>query len=308
MIWKGLIHAAAGLMVALPLISGDAAAQKRPTVCFVTFSLQVKYFQSSVAGGQRAADEVGADLVVLDPQADAGRQVTLVEDCIARGANAIVIDPIESGSLMGVIDEAGSRNIPIAVLDTPVNSPHVVTQIGVPQFEASREFGQFVAGYVIGKMGGKAKVGIMLASTEVQLARRDGFIEAMKSVPGVEIVATGDGRNILERATSEAEDMLTANPGIDVIYATGDPQLQGGLAAAASQGRNIAFFGWDDIPQPFLKPLEEGKIVGFLKQSPDIGGATAVKLLVQHLAGQKIPARFSYNPSVVTQYNLDKFR
>jgi ABC-type sugar transport system substrate-binding protein len=130
----------------------------------------------------------------------------------------------------------------------------------------------------------------------------------MKSVPGVEIVATGDGRNILERATSEAEDMLTANPGIDVIYATGDPQLQGGLAAAASQGRNIAFFGWDDIPQPFLKPLEEGKIVGFLKQSPDIGGATAVKLLVQHLAGQKIPARFSYNPSVVTQYNLDKFR
>jgi ABC-type sugar transport system substrate-binding protein len=308
MTWKGFLHAAAGLAVALPLFSGSAVAQGRPTVCFVTFSLQVKYFQSSVAGGQRAAQEVGADLVVLDPQADAGRQVTLVEDCIARNAKAIIIDPIESGSLMGAIDEAGSRGIPIAVLDTPINSPHVVTQIGVPQFEASREFGQFVAGYIIGKMGGKANVGVMLASTEVQLARRDGFVEAMKSVPGVKVVATGDGRNILERATSEAEDMLTANPNIDVIYATGDPQLQGGLAAAASQGRKVAFFGWDDIPQPFLKPLEEGRIVGFLKQSPDIGGEMAVRFLVKHLAGEKIPARFSYNPSVVTQYNLDQFR
>ena len=35
--------------------------------------------------------------------------------------------------------------------------------------------------------------------------------------------------------------MLTAHPDINVIYATGDPQLQGGLAAAASQGRDIAF-------------------------------------------------------------------
>ena len=115
-------------------------------------------------------------------------------------------------------------------------------------------------------MKGEAKIGIMLASTEVQLARRDGFRVALKAVPSATVVADGDGRNILERATAEAENMLTAHPDINVIYATGDPQLQGGLAAAASQGRDIAFFGWDDIPQPFLKPLEDGRIKGFLKQ------------------------------------------
>ena len=139
------------------------------------------------------------------------------------------------------------------MLDTPISSPYVVTQVGVPQFDASREFGQFVAGYIIGAMGGEAKIGVMLASTEVQLARRDGFLEALKAVPNATVVAEGDGRNILERATAEAENMLTAHPDINVIYATGDPQLQGGLAAAASQGRDIAFFGWDDIPQPFLE-------------------------------------------------------
>lgn len=292
-----------GLAVGLAPVTAGAA-----TICFVTFSLQVAYFQSSVEGGQKAAEELGHELIVLDPQADAGRQVTQVEDCIARNVDAIVVDPIESSSLLGVIEEAGQRGIPVATLDTPVDSAYVVTLVGVPQREASYTFGQFVAGWIVGKLGGEAKVGIMLASTEVQLARRDGFVDALAAVPGAEIVATGDGRNILERATAEAEDMLTAQPGINVIYATGDPQLQGGLAAAEAQGRDIAFFGWDDIPEPFLQPLEDGRIVGFLKQKPEVGGEMAVRLLSDHLEGKEIPSRFTYSPDVVTQYNLDQFR
>lgn len=302
---KALLALAAGLALTL---SGPAFAQDKPTICYVTFSLQVGYFQAGVDGAKKAAEELGVDLVVLDPQADAGRQVTQFEDCIARKSNAIIIDPIESGSLGGAIEEAGKAGIPIAALDTPIDSPHVVVQLGIPQYDASREFGQFVAGYIIGKLGGKASIGVMLASTEVQLARRDGFLEALSAVPGAKVVATGDGRNILERATAEAEDMLTAHPDINVIYATGDPQLQGGLAAAASQGRDIAFFGWDDIPEPFIKPLEDGRIVGFLKQKPELGGEMAVRLLVKKLKGEEIPAKYSYNPTVVTTYNLDQHR
>jgi ribose transport system substrate-binding protein len=293
----------------LGLMAGLApAGAAAKTICFVTFSLQVAYFQSSVEGGKKAAEELGHELIVLDPQADAGRQVTQVEDCIAREVDAIVVDPIESSSLLGPIEEAGQRDIPVATLDTPVDSPYVVTLIGVPQREASYTFGQFVAGWITGKLGGEAKVGVMLASTEVQLARRDGFVDALKAVPGAEMVATGDGRNILERATAEAEDMLTAHPEINVIYATGDPQLQGGLAAAAAQGRDIAFFGWDDIPEPFLRPLEDGRIVGFLKQKPEVGGETAIRMLSDHLEGKEIPKRFTYSPDVVTKYNLDQFR
>jgi ABC-type sugar transport system substrate-binding protein len=293
----------------LGLIAGLApVGAEAKTICFVTFSLQIAYFQSSVAGGEKAAKELGIELIVLDPQADAARQVTQVEDCISREVDAIVVDPIESSSLIGALEEAGKRKIPVATLDTKVDSPYVVSLVGVPQREASYTFGQFVAGWVTGKLDGQAKVGVMLASTEVQLARRDGFVDALKAVPGAEIVATGDGRNILERATAEAEDMLTAHPEINVIYATGDPQLQGGLAAAAAQGREIAFFGWDDIPEPFLAPLEDGRIVGFLKQKPEVGGETAVRLLSDRLDGKEIPARFTYSPDVVTRFNLDQFR
>src|SRR5262249_39661260 len=117
--WNRFAGAIAATVLTVPLSTGTAEAQAKPSICFVTFSLQVKYFQSSVAGGKRGAEQAGVELVVLDPQADASRQVTMFEDCLARNVNAIVVDPIESGSLMGVIGEAGKRKIPIAVLDTP---------------------------------------------------------------------------------------------------------------------------------------------------------------------------------------------
>ena len=300
--------AAAALAAAALMGPTQATAQDGYTICFVTFSLQIAYFQSSVSGGVRAAEELGVELIVLDPQADATRQVTLVEDCISRQVDAIVLDPIESNSLLGPITQAEEAGIPIVTLDTYIDHPNVLALIGVPQYEASIEFGRYVAGYIAGAMGGEARIGLMIASSEVQLARRDGFIEALKSIPGAVVVAEGDGRNILETATAEAENMLTANPDINVIYATGDPQLQGGLAAGLSQGRDIAFFGWDDIPAPFIAPLEEGRLVGFMKQTPDYGGEQGVRLLVQHLNGGAIPDRVSYNPSIVTPYNVDEFR
>lgn len=302
--------AAGGVLSAIAATAAPPAMAQDdgPTICFVTFSLQIAYFQKSVEGGKKAAEDLGAELVVLDPQADATRQVTLVEDCISRQVDGIVVDPIESGSLMGPISQAQDAGIPVITLDTRIDHPNVLSLIGVPQFDASREFGNYVAGWIAGEKDGKAKIGLMIASSEVQIARRDGFLEAMKALPDAQIVAEADGRNILERATAEAENMLTANPDIDVIYATGDPQLQGALAAGLSQNREIAFFGWDDIPQPFIKPLEEGRIVGFLMQSPDYGGEQAVRLMVQHLDGEEIPDRVPYQPTVVTPFNLEMYR
>ena len=91
------------------IMSFSSVVSAATKICFVTFTLQVAYFQKSVAGGEAAAKELGVDIVVMDPQADAARQVSMVEDCIAQQSDGIVVDPIESSALMGVIGEAGSR-------------------------------------------------------------------------------------------------------------------------------------------------------------------------------------------------------
>ena len=220
--------------------------------------------------------------------------------------DAIVLDPIESGSLAGPIEQAQAAGIPLVTLDTRIDHPNILSLIGVEQYDTSVQFGRYVAGYIAGKMDGEATIGLMIASSEVQIARRDGFVDAIKSVlPNVTFAAAGDGRNILERATAEAENMLTANPDIDLIYATGDPQLQGALAAGLSQNRDIAFFGWDDIPDYFVAPIKEGRLQGFLMQAPEFNGDQGVRLLVQHLGGEEISPRGSNIPTIVTPFNID---
>ncbi len=295
---------------ALALLGAATQAEaKQATVCFVTFSMQVPFFQASVKGGRAEAAAQGANFVLEDPQADAQRQVTQMEDCIARHVDAIVVDAVEAGALSGAFEEAAAQGIKIVAIDAPINDPHVITNVGVANLEAGKQFGDFIAGWILGKLGGKAKIGVMLASTEVQLARRDGLVDALKATPGAEIVATGDGRNILERASSQAEDMIQAHPDLDLIYATGDPQLQGALAAAASRpGLHIAFFGWDDIPEPFVKPLEEGRIIGFTTQVPAQEGQLGVRYALDAVAGKPVPKSVVSPVEIVTQANLAHYK
>jgi ABC-type sugar transport system substrate-binding protein len=135
------------------------------------------------------------------------------------------------------------------------------------------------------------------------------LVEALKSIPGAEIVATGDGRNILERASSQAEDMIQAHPDLDVIYATGDPQLQGALAAGASKPNlHIAYFGWDDIPEPFVKPIEDGRIIGFTTQVPSQMGQLGVRYALDAVAGKTVPSKTLTPVEIVTQGNLSHYK
>jgi ribose transport system substrate-binding protein len=285
------------------------AAQKEVTVCFVTFSLQVAFFHTSVDGGQREAQAQGAKMIVQDPQADTQKQVTQIEDCVARGANAIVVDAIESKAVLGPIAEAKKKGVVVVAVDTFLDSPDVTSNVGVSNFDAAREYGHFIAAYILGKYNGKADVGIVLASTEVQLARRDGFLAAMKSLgSSVRVVGTADGRNILERATAVSEDLLSGNPSITVIYATGEPQLLGALASAASQKRsNIAFFGWDKVPDPFIKPIQQGRLVAVTNQQPELQGQLGVRYAVMAARGEKVPSRVNTPVAIITKLNLSEW-
>lgn len=294
------------LALGVSLQRGAPAAPKKVTVCFVTFSLQVAFFQDSVNGGKREAQSQGADFIVQDPQADTQKQVTQIEDCVARNANAIVVDAIESKAVLGPIAEARKKGVVVVAVDTFLDSPDVTSNVGVSNFDAAREYGQFIAGWILNKYGGKADIGMVLASTEVQLARRDGFLEAMKSLGGnARVVGTADGRNILERATAVSEDLLTGKPSIKIVYATGEPQLLGALAAAASQKRkDLAFFGWDKVPQPFVKPIQEGRVIAVTNQQPEVQGQLGVRYAVQAAQGQKVPARIVTPVAIITKQNL----
>ena len=108
----------------------------------------------------------------------------------------------------------------------PYYRPDQAAQVGVDNIEGGRIIGKYFVDYVQKEMGGKARVGIVGAlNSAIQNQRQKGFEETLKSNPNITIANVVDGQNVQDKAMTAAENLITGNPDLTVIYATGEPAL-----------------------------------------------------------------------------------
>ncbi|MCV5349674.1 substrate-binding domain-containing protein, partial [Escherichia coli] len=74
-------------------------------------------------------------------------------------------------------------------------------------------------------------------NSAIQNQRQKGFEETLKSNPKIAIANVVDGQNVQDKAMTAAENLITGNPDLTAIYATGEPALLGAIAAVENQGR-----------------------------------------------------------------------
>ena len=70
-------------------------AKRRFKIALVQVTLSGYFYQSWIYGAQKAAEEAGVDFTVAAGQgfSTSAQQVTRVENAIARGVDAVVLDP-----------------------------------------------------------------------------------------------------------------------------------------------------------------------------------------------------------------------
>ncbi len=118
-----------------------------------------------------------------------------------------------------------------------------------------------------------------------------------------------DGRNIQDNALSAAENLITGNPDLTAIYATGEPALLGAVAAVESQGKqdSVKIFGWDLTAQA-IKGIDDGFVVGIIQQDPAGMGAAAVKALDTLTKGGTVEKNIAVPVTLVTKDNVEPYR
>lgn len=124
--------------------------------------------------------------------------------------------------------------------------------------------GQFFLDYVKSDMGGKAKIGVVGAlNSFIQNIRQKGFEDTIKDKAGVTVAGVVDGQNVQDTALSAAENLITGNPDMTAIYATGEPALLGAVAAVESQSKqkDIKVFGWD-LTKQAIAGIDAGYVAG----------------------------------------------
>ena len=106
-----------------------------------------------------------------------------------------------------------------------------------------------------------------------------------------------------------AENLITANPDLDAIYATGEPALLGAIAAVESQGKQerIKIFGWD-LTEQAIRGIDQGYVAAVIQQDPAEMGATAVEILDTLKGGGSTDPNVAVPVTIVTGENVDPFR
>ena len=100
-------------------------AKRRFKIALVQVTLSGYFYQSWIYGAQKAAEEAGVDFTVAAGQgfSTSAQQVTRVENAIARGVDAVVLDPADVNGTIRAVDLAAEKGIPIISAGTLVNSP-----------------------------------------------------------------------------------------------------------------------------------------------------------------------------------------
>jgi ribose transport system substrate-binding protein len=306
MTFQTLTRRSLGLLLGTGVIAAalPALAQETKTFALIQINQEALFFNEMNRGAQAAADAAGAKLLIFNANNDPSAQNSAIETYIQEGVDGFAVVAIDVNGIMPAVEQAAAAGIPVVAIDAILPEGPQKAQIGVDNAQAGADLAAY---FNENDAGGK--MGIVGAlNSFIQNVRLDGFKDALDAGKS-EVIGTVDGQNVQDVALGAAENLMTANPDMTVVYATGEPALVGTVAAVVSQGRqaDVAVYGWDLTAQ-VIDGIDDGFVKAVIQQDPAGMGAIAVESLVTLSAGGEVEANISVPIAIVTKENADDFR
>jgi len=248
------------LLIAVAVGGGCAGPEgtqpHKPRVALIMKSLANEFF-STMAKGAEAHQAAHADeyeLIVngIKDERDLARQVSLVEEMVAQGVDAIVIAPADSKALVTVLKRAADAGIAVVNIDNRLD-PDVMKSAGlvVPFVGPDNRKGARAVGDVLAaRLQPKDPVAILdgVRTADNAEKRRLGFEDAMNAA-GMEIVDSQSAEWEMDMANRVASAMLSEHPDLKALLCGNDSMALGALAAVKAAGREgqVLIVGFDSI-------------------------------------------------------------
>jgi len=288
-------------------VVGAGAQDKKWVIGTSIITYEHPFYIDVVKGMERAAEELGVELLVDDPHTKLDLQVKALETFITRNVDALVVYGVDPVGVVPVVEEAVAKGIPVITADMKLETDKVVTFIGSDNYEIGTLLGEWTKEYIEKNMGGKAKIGVVYWAVSIaQQQRTQGFLDQVTQLPGVEIVAKQNVEEALrENAMAVTENILTAHKDLDFILGSNQTCTMGAVSAVEASGRDVKVVGVD-IDTEMIKAIEDGKLLATVAQQPIVLGRTAIETAVKVLEGEEVPEIITIPTLLVTKENLEQ--
>ncbi len=289
------------------ILAGGCARRQKLVIGVVPKGQAHIFWQTVHAGAVAAGREHDVEIRWNGPavENEYSRQIQIVESMINARVSGIVLAPTDRVALVGVVQRAAREKIPVTIFDSAIDAEDYVSFVATNNYAAG-EMAARRAGQALGGRGAVAMLLNMPGSAST-MEREKGFAEALaREVPGVRIVARQFGMSDRARSLAAAEDILTAYPELNAIFASNEPGSVG--AAQAIKSRQLAgkikLVGFDSSPT-LVDDLRAGAIDALVVQDPFNIGYTAVKTLLAKLGGETPPRKIDSPARLLTAADLD---
>lgn len=306
-----------GATVSLLAMSAANAAGCKIGISMKT--LDAPYFAAQEVSAKKHALELGCEVISVDGQNDLNKQIADVEDMVAQGIGALIINPRDSKGLVPAVNAATAAGVKVFVIDSTLDpQANFVTLVQSSNTQNGLLVGQWLADKTKGKdlkialisgdkgneVGQERRLGVLAGLLEGQL-RNDGRAR-------FEVVGQGWGDWGNEGGLKAMEDLLTANPDINVVLGENDSMVLGAQKAMeqANRTKDVLFLAAADGQKEALQEIKDGKYGATGLNDPALVASTAVDLAKKALDGQ-LPAGISKmtytTPTAITKDNVDKY-
>lgn len=214
------------------------------------------------------------------------RQISQIEDCVAGGAEAVVIGAISFDGMNNLVREVRAGGIPVIDVINGMSSPELSAKSLVSFGEMGFKAGEYVAKrHPAG--GGKVKVAWFPGPPGAGWveAGNAGFQEAVAG-SGIEVVETRYGDTGKEVQLRLVEDTLETHPDIEYIIGTAvTAEAAVGLLRARGLAGQIKIMSYYFTPGVF-RGIRRGQILAAPTDSAVIQGRIAIDQAVRILEGR----------------------
>jgi len=255
----------------------------------------------------------GVTLHVEDAKDDVSRQLSQVQNFIANGVDAIIVNPVDTSATAAITKAAADANVPLVYVN---REPIDVDKLGPKAaFVASNEAqsGTLETKAICKLLGGKGNIlvieGVLSNQSAVQRTKDVHEVIATPDCGGMKVVAEQTANYDRTQGQNLMTNWLSKGMKFDAVISNNDEMAIGALQAMKSAGLDTkkAVVGGIDATQDGLAAMKAGDLKVTVFQDAAGQGKGAVDAALALAAGKPVEKKVYIPFQLVTPANMDQF-
>ncbi|MXX63100.1 MAG: sugar ABC transporter substrate-binding protein [Holophagales bacterium] len=271
----------------------ESGGVARGTIGFSAMTLKNPFFKIIADSLTAEAERHGFDVVVTDAERDVNRQSQQVDNFLASGVVAIVLNPVDRIAIGPAVRRANEAGVPVFTSDLQAvaEGVEIAGHVGTDNYQGGLLAGEAMI-EALGEAGGEVLV-LHFKQANSCVLRVDGFRHAIgeynrdRTEGRIEIVAELEGGGLRDEGYRAMADGIQAYPDLAGVFAINDPSALGARTALEQAGRadQVRIVGFDGEIAG-REAIRDGKIYADPIQYPDRMGVMTVQNIVSYLDGE----------------------